>query len=58
MFSVGAAKWVPLRAARVDRLDDLRVRVTDDMHAEAAVEVDVLVAVDVPHRASPGPRAR
>ena len=28
--SVGAAKCVPVRAARVDRLDDLRVRVADD----------------------------
>jgi hypothetical protein len=32
-----------------DRLDDLRVRVPDDVHAEPAVEVDVLGPVDVPH---------
>ena len=46
--SVGAAKCVPVCAARVDRLGDLRVRVADDHAAEAAVGVDVLVAVDVP----------
>ena len=32
----------------LDRLDDLRVRVADDHRSEAAVRVDVLVAVDVP----------
>ena len=32
-----------------DRLADLRVRVADDHRTEAAVRVDVLVAVDVPH---------
>jgi predicted MPP superfamily phosphohydrolase len=31
-----------------DRLDDQRMRVPDDVDAEAAVEVDVLAAVDVP----------
>jgi hypothetical protein len=31
-----------------DRLDDLRMRVADDVDPEPAVEVDVLVAVDVP----------
>ena len=36
------------RAARVDRLDDLRMRVADDHAAEPVVGVDVLVAVDVP----------
>ena len=40
-----------------DRLDDLRVRVADDHRAEAAVRVDVLVAVDVPDAARRGPRA-
>ena len=33
----------------LDRLDDLGVRVPDDVDAEAAVEVEVLGAVDVPH---------
>ncbi len=40
-----------MRAARgrlLERLDDLRVRVADDHRAVAEVEVDVLVAVDVP----------
>ena len=46
--SVGAAKCVPVRRGALDRLDDLRVRVADDHRAEAAVDVDVLVAVDVP----------
>ena len=36
-----------------DRLDDLRVRVADHVHAEAAVEVGVLGAVDVPDARSP-----
>ena len=36
-----------LRRAR-DRFDDLRVRMADDHATEAAVRVDVLVAVDVP----------
>jgi hypothetical protein len=39
---VGAAASRPL-----DRLDDLRVRVTDHHRAVAEVEIDVLVAVDV-----------
>ena len=33
----------------LDRLDDPGVRVADDVDAEAAVEVEVLGAVDVPH---------
>ena len=37
-----------LRRTR-DGLGDLRVRVADDHAAEAAVRVDVLVVVDVPH---------
>ena len=49
MSSVGAAKCVPVRRRARDRLDDLRVGVPDDHAAEAAVRVDVLVAVDVPH---------
>ena len=47
--SVGAAKWVPRSARSADRLCDHRVRVPDAHHAEAVVEVDVLVAVDVPY---------
>jgi hypothetical protein len=38
----------PLR----DRLDDQRVRVPDHHDAEPVVEVDVLIAVDVPHAAA------
>ena len=34
---------------RLDRGGDRRVRVADAHHAEAVVEVEVLVAVDVPH---------
>ncbi len=36
-----------------DRLDDRRVGVADHHRAEAGVQVDVLVAVDVPHVRSP-----
>ena len=46
--SVGTAKCEPLSDRAFDRLDDLRVRVPDDHRTEAAVGVDVLVAVDVP----------
>ena len=35
------------------RLDDRRVGVADDHHAVAAVQVDVLGAVDVPHPRAP-----
>ena len=35
-----------------DNLHDLRMSVTDDHHAEAVVEVDVLVAVGVPDPAA------
>ena len=40
----------------LDRLDDLRVGVPDDVAAEPAVEVDVLVAVDVPQVPAHAPR--
>ena len=46
---VGAAKWVPVGGRVGDGLDDLGMGVADDAHAEPAVEVGVLVAVDVPH---------
>ena len=45
---MGCAKWVPERRLRLDRLDDLRVRVAGHHGAVAQVEVDVLVLVDVP----------
>ena len=45
--SVGWAKWVPRRDPVAHRLDDRRVGVAGDRGAVAAVQVDVLVAVDV-----------
>ena len=45
--SVGWAKWVPASDLRPDRLDDGRMRVSGQAGAVAAVQVDVLVAVDV-----------
>ena len=35
-----------------DRVDDLRMRVADHHHPEPVVEVDVFVAVRVPHLAA------
>ena len=54
MSGTGWAKWVPGGDAVAHRGDDRRVGVAGDHRAEAAVQVDVLVAVDVPH---PGPGA-
>ena len=45
---VVTAKWIALLGGLGERLDDLRVGVADDVDAEAAVEVLVLGAVDVP----------
>ena len=42
----------PCATALGDRVDDQRVGVADDHDAEAVVEVDVLVAVDVPDAAA------
>ena len=50
---VGCAKCVPRGRLLLDRLDDLRVRVPDHHRAVAEVEVDVLVAVDVPEAVAP-----
>ncbi len=41
------------RDALLHRAHDCRVRVADEHHAEAGVQVDVLGAVDVEDRASP-----
>ena len=47
--AVGAAKCVPRRGRATDGLDDPRMGVAGHADAEAAVEVGVLVGVDVPH---------
>ena len=44
---VGCAKCVPSVDALLHRADDGGVRVADEHRAEAGVQVDVLVAVDV-----------
>ena len=55
VVGVGAAKWVPVAAARSIASTIFGMGVADDVDAEAAVEVDVLVAVDVPHVAALAP---
>ena len=52
VVGVGAAKWVPCGDRVGDGLDDLGMGVAGDADAEPAVEVEVLVAVDVPHVAA------
>ena len=58
VVSVVTAKWIALVGDLADRLDDLRVGMADHVHAEPAVEVGVLGAVDVPHARALDPRLR
>jgi hypothetical protein len=51
--AVGAAKCVPGVHAGLDGAGDDGIRVADAHDPEAVVEVEVLVAVDVPHPRAP-----
>ena len=54
MFSsTGWAKCDPAMNLRIDRGDDRGMRMADDHDPEPVVEVDVLVAVDVPDAGCP-----